>query len=441
MPKSRRLWIALWLALGALLVVRTGVRERGVILDHVEFGNRLLSGTNPYADFAADPDEPLHPLHPPYPPSFGLLTAPFALLAHVDAAAGADGRIDLRTSSLARIGWAVMQLGALTTIGLVLLRMRSRTGLPQGGCAQWLLLGTLLLGSRFVLRDTHGGGGNLVNLALAMLAFQDAREGRQLRGGAWLGFSLATKPALLWLLPFFLATGHWRTVLAAVVTGLAAAGLSLAMLGGDTGPWLRWIEGTWIHSTRTDVFAPAALGFPEFTWMNQSMRCMFGRWLGDVPPAFAGQVQVGWIPGFGLAPAVPAALNTLCTAAGLTAVLLVAWRRRRDEVAVNWCFGAVLACSLLFSPLTWKAHHVALLPLFWLALVEGTALRSRAALLALVVYLPTAVLGEEITGKALKNTLQSWYLLTLWDIALVVLALALAWRHNLSPAGSKPHRP
>jgi hypothetical protein len=122
-------------------------------------------------------------------------------------------------------------------------------------------------------------------------------------------------------------------------------------------------------------------------------------------------------------------------------VLLVAWRRRRDEVAVNWCFGAVLACSLLFSPLTWKAHHVALLPLFWLALVEGTALRSRAALLALVVYLPTAVLGEEITGKALKNTLQSWYLLTLWDIALVVLALALAWRHNLSPAGSKPHRP
>lgn len=437
MAKSRRLWIALWLALGVLLVVRTGVRERGVILDHVEFGNRLLAGVDPYADFAADPDEPPHPLHPPYPPSFGLLTAPFALLARVDAVAGPEGETDLRTSNLARIGWALMQLGALVAIARTLLRMRSRQGLPHGDRAQWLLLATLLVASRFVLRDTHGGGGNLVNLALAMLAFQDARDGRHVRGGAWLGISLATKPALVWLLPFFLATGHVRTVLAAVATGLAAAGLSLAMLGFDTGPWLRWVEGTWTHSTRTDVFAPAALGFPEFTWMNQSMRCMFGRWLGEVPATFADQVQVAWVPGLGMAPAVPATLNTLCTLVMLAAVLLVARHRRRDEAAVNLCFGAVLACSLLFSPLTWKAHHVALLPLFWLFVVEGIALRSRWALLALLAYLPTAVLGEEITGKALKNTLQSWYLLTAWDIAMVVLALALAWRHN-QPSTARP---
>jgi len=441
MPKSRRLWMALWVVLAALLVVRTGVRERGVILDHVEFGNRLLSGTNPYADFAADPDEQPHPLHPPYPPSFGLLTAPFALLARLDAAPGADGAPDLRTSNLARIGWALMQVLAIAVVARLLLRTESRHGLPQGNRAQVLLLATLLLASRFVLRDTHGGGGNLVNLALAMLAFHDARNGRELRGGLWLGISLATKPALLWLLPFFVATGNWRTSVHAVWTALAAAGLSVAMLRGDVGPWLRWAEGTWIHSTRQDVFAPAALGFPEFTWMNQSMRCMFARWLGETPDVFAGQVEVGWVPGLGLDPAVPSTLNTACTVAMLCALLAVARLRRNDPVALHWTFGALLACSLLFSPLTWKAHHVALLPLFWLLVVEGAAARSRAALVALLLYLPTAVVGEEFTGKSLKNTLQSWYLLTLWDIAMVCLAISVAWRHNVMLADRDTRNP
>jgi hypothetical protein len=70
-----RRWIWLWLLLGTALVVRAGIRDRGVIIDHLEFGRRLLLGLDLYAPYL-DPK----PLHAPYPPSFGLLTAPFWLL-------------------------------------------------------------------------------------------------------------------------------------------------------------------------------------------------------------------------------------------------------------------------------------------------------------------------------------------------------------------------
>ena len=55
---------------------------------------------------------------------------------------------------------------------------------------RWLLL--FVLGARFVRRDTHGGGGNVLNLGLCLLAFDAAERERPREAGLWLGRSLGT---------------------------------------------------------------------------------------------------------------------------------------------------------------------------------------------------------------------------------------------------------
>ena len=51
----KRGWPVLWIALGVMLVVRTGLRDRGVITDHLEFGRRMLEGLDLYAPFEGKP--------------------------------------------------------------------------------------------------------------------------------------------------------------------------------------------------------------------------------------------------------------------------------------------------------------------------------------------------------------------------------------------------
>lgn len=162
--RSSRWFSWLLLLLACALVVRAGVRDRGVIVDHLEFGRRLLAGTDLYAPYLES-----KPLHPPYPPSFGLMTAPFSLLSE----------------RVARWVWAVVQAVALVYV-LRWLRHALAQRWPHASIDVVLLL-SLGLGARFVLRDTHGGGGNLINLAMVSAAFASSARGNPVAGGLWLG--------------------------------------------------------------------------------------------------------------------------------------------------------------------------------------------------------------------------------------------------------------
>ena len=409
----KRLWPWIWVALAIVLVVRTGVRERGVITDHVEFGRRLVQGEPlyaPYPEPGADPAA-AKPLHPVYPPSFGLLTAPFSLLPERGA----------------RFAWALLQVGSLLAICRVLVRalgdvapaLRTRTH------TNVLLALTLALGSRYVLRDTHGGGGNLVNLALALLAFACARAGRGVAAALLLGFSLATKPVLVLLVPLLWIFGRGRAALGALLSAGTFLALALLVHGRGLEPLARWMEGSFAYATRADPFAVPDLGFPPFTWMNQSLRPAVGRWLGDVPDAYRSEVP-GFVPGLGLDNALAGGIATLLNVVlvAITFTLVVRWRR--SVAAQHHLLAAVLALSLLLSPISWKAHHVALLPAFfwlWVAAAE-----RRAWVVLAAVYALLCLAGEELTGKALKNLQQSLYLVTLGTVAMWAFSLLRAGR-------------
>lgn len=423
-PRANRIWLVVWILAAVVLVARaTSRREaKGVILDHVEFGRRLWLGEDVYGPWRSDVDAPLAPLHPPYPPSFGLMTMPCALVAEV---AGMRA---------ARAMWALVQIGCLVWIARVLrdlLTGRAEHAPPaanDGRAANWhliWLLGALLL-LRFLLRDMHGGGGNVINLALCLAAFADAERGKPLRAGLLLGFSLATKPTQLWLLPMFAVFGRWRALGWTAATGFGCVLVTLALQRFDVAPWLRWIEGTWALATQSDAFADPALGFPKFEWMNQSLRCALARWLGEVPPEFAAKVAWGVPRGLGFVQATVAMVTRIVSVSLLALTLVVGWRARRNAMGRMWAFAGALVLSVLLSPLSWKAHHMALAPVVVLLVHRALQRRERWIWALFAGWVLCCQLGADLVGDAADEWGNSVYVVTAWDLALLVVAARLA---------------
>ncbi|MEM7199604.1 MAG: glycosyltransferase 87 family protein [Planctomycetota bacterium] len=415
---ASKAWTALWIALALSLVVRAGVRDRGVISDHLEFGRRVLAGSPLYAPF----EDPGQPLHAPYPPGFGVLTAPLSLLSE----------------RLARIGWALLQVGALWAIGRWLAQghaatsppLRSGTRSPGVGL-QPLLLITALITSRYVLRDAHGGGGNLINLACALTGVALASRRATLSASVLLGLSLATKPTHALLLPLLCAFGRGRVAVGAAAAAAAWTGLALLALRQGWQPLAHWAEGTWRYATQPDLFAPPSHGFPPFSWMNQCLRCAVARWCGIVPTAWTD--QVAWMaPGLGLAPADTAPIARAFSLALLGVTALVVVRRRHAPTAALSLIAAVCSLSLLLSPVSWKAHHVALIPAVFL-LVSQAAAGRRGLWWPLLIYTAVCLPGAEFTGKAYKEILQSHYAFTAGTLLLWGLCLREALRAGSAP--------
>ena len=160
------------------------------------------------------------------------------------------------------------------------------------------------------------------------------------------------------------------------------------------------------------------LGFPPFTWMNQSLRCAVARFFGEVPAEYAAQVP-GFVPGLGFDHGITAWISRLAAVGLLIATAVLAAMRRLSRQSL---IAAVLCLSLLLSPISWKAHHVALIPAIFLLVMRGLEGR-RWIWWFLGSYVVLCLLGEEITGKDLKQVQQSLYLVTAGTLAIWGLCL------------------
>lgn len=402
-------FLVAYLAFGTFLVLRTGFRTRGVIIDHLEFGRRLFAGEDLYAEYR-DAGRPLHPV---YPPSFGLMTWPFSLLGE----------------RLARFAWGGLQVAALVAISRVLLERlvgfwpRLSTTQPNGqrfGCrAHWTLLITILLGSRYILRDTHGGGGNLINAALVLLCLRDAERGRGWRAGLWLGVSLATKPVTALMLPVLAMFAHGRAFFASLLFASAFLLLSFAAHGFDSAPFERWFRGSASLGSQVDVFQVPDYGFPPFAWMNQSLRFATARFLGTTPEQFAAQVP-GFRQGLGMDAATVNLIATMFALSLFSLVLVRARQGRKSSEGRLRAVATAMAVSVLVSPISWKAHHVALLPAFFLLARDCVRGSKPARVFAVVYYFTCVAGGGDLVGRAGKYWQQAHYLATFGALAFVI---------------------
>jgi hypothetical protein len=117
----------------------------------------------------------------------------------------------------------------------------------------------------------------------------------------------------------------------------------------------------------------------------------------------------------------------------LGGVVWSAWCTRRSPDARLWTVAAALALTLLLSPLSWKGHHVALLPVLLLLLHDVVQWRRRSSAVVLLLwYVPCSLPGGDLVGDAFDEWLNSTYVVTFGDVALLAVAL---WRAHRSVVG------
>ena len=405
-----RILLALFLLLSLVLIERAGRKRHGVLLRNQEWGARFVQREDPYFD----PDRG-HRIHGPYPPSYALVCAPLSLLP----------------TPLARRAWGAAQVGALLILyGLA--RRRLREHWPDlAPHAPMIFALAFMLASRYVLRDTKGGGGNLLYVTLALAGIEQALRGREQRAGWLLALGLVIKPNLAPLLLFCALRRRWRT-LASVGTALPLLFLAPALHYGP-GAYLeltaRWATDVLQYASLTDLhdstLVPDGLP-PAEHGMNQSLRESVHRLLR--PPGDTGAFDVHLIE---TSPAFAVRLSQGLGLALLIALARRTWRARKGRA--EWlAVLAFLPLCLLLSPVTWKAHHAVLLPLF-VALVACGCERPRPRWLVpgLWSYFVLCDLASvDIVGDRAGDYLQAISLVAWADVALILASLRLLRREE-----------
>ena len=426
--------VVLWLVVTGLLVARalhkarraeqrsSATKTHGAIERNQRFALRVWRGEDPYAT---------PPLHAPYPPSYGIVLGPLAILP----------------TKFTRVLWVVLQMLVLVAVLRALAAWWQSAN--ERAPPPWVFLAAILLVSRYLLRDTHSGGGNLVWAGLVLWTCLQAAQPLGADSKPWrglgLGIVLAAKPTPILFVPWLWINGRRKTVLVALASAVLLHLVPIATLGLDgwSEAYARWFGASWAYATQSDVFATPAFDFPEFSWMNQSLRFAVARFTTAVPSEHA--IDSAWFfGGLGLSHEM-ASWITRALSLGLVAVAARAlWQSRsvRQGVVVGArtgeandralsgdprlvarvhaaSIGLLFALTLLLSPITWKSHHVQLLPAFFVLLAAARARRSLTVGLA-VYFVCCNLMSQEVIGKTGKEIMQSLYVVTwgaLWVFA------------------------
>ena len=368
---------------------------------HWAFGQRFLAG------------EFLYEIgHTPYPPFWGMVCAPLSLLvkrwSHVVA----------YPVGVLSLWWLVFVLGRLT-----------RRSIPLGGEPLfWATTAALALSSRFIIRELPECGPNLLMVALAWAGFYFWTQGRDGLGGACLGLAIAMKCTQALFLPYFVLKRQWKMVAA---TTICTTLFSLTPVLWQ-GPALyerhlkTWAGNCW-NGLRTADPSIGVLGQEE-VW-NVSLKPTLARFLMTLPAGHKGRIASPWrATGLDLP---PAAAGVVIRTGMALLLAWVGWRFRqpavtRDREILLWEGAVVSLLILLYSPITWRQHCVAVVPAFYL-IARTTATRGglpgwmRTALgifIVLILVLDRGVVGREMTRVLDSFGATTWSLMLLLAVTL-----------------------
>src|SRR4030095_16584365 len=218
-----------------------------------------------------------------YLPMFAVVMAPLGALSQ----------------DVGKIIWYALSVGFLAA----LLRW-SVVALPARRMSQLsLVLIAILLMAKFYVHELLLGQTNLLLGVLLVGALLAVQRDRALGAGALVGAAVFVRPYALRLVPWLLVAKGWRAI--AMAASVVATGLLLPAIvygwSGNLDLLLGWLR------TVTDSTAPNLLGND-----NVSIAAMWAKWVG---------------------PGSSATVLTLATLVATGALVIVAWRRRREVAA------------------------------------------------------------------------------------------------------------
>ena len=273
----------------------------------------------------------------------------------------------------------IVTVGYLTWMA-VEVRLRPRLAIP----------GMVLLLFSSPLLKTLALGQIYPFLALGLVvAWVSERRERLLVSGSALGLVVALKPSLAPIILWPLVRRRWKTLGAALGSGAAATLVGAIVVGPvATIDWLRLLSDDAVNAfwDNASLSAAAARLFTE----NE-----FGTHIVTLP----------WV--------IPIAY-----VAGVAAILFTAASVRHDLDVALW---ALVAASLLASPIAWHNYLVLLGPGILLLLAGGWVAPGLLllALQSIPPYWPALWAGKDTVVATLALTLYFYILLTHWLVFLV----------------------
>lgn len=348
----------------------------------------------------------------PYPPFWAMAHTPASLLP-----------MPIAKALLFPLG-----IGALVLLLWILKRLAASTLLLQPERAFWVTTLALFLTGRYVIRDMAELGVNTMLVALSWLGIYLWTQRRELLAGLTLGLGIALKCTPVIFVGYFVWKRQWR---------LAAVSLTAAMLftlaaiiwQGPTSYWAHiktWSGNVWKGAATGDP-SVGVLG-PE-PLQNMALRPSLARYLMELPPTHPGRASHSLY--FDFVRLSPSVADWIID--GVLVVILgtVMWRARRpplDRFAreVRWELAAVSILMLLFSPITWGQHCVALIPACYFisaCLISGARFsRWMIGFLGFyVLFVP--LLSRDLVGRNLSMLLGSYHVETLSILALLAIVL------------------
>jgi hypothetical protein len=309
--------------------------EHGDFAGYLEVGELVLQGRDIYAE--------ARPGVNTWPPFFSVACVPLALIARL------SGTL-VRALWLLLNGWIVYEL---LRVSVWLVYRRPLTISPRADgitIASAVVLGPLVLASRFVLGNLDRLQINMLILYACLWGCVAIVRGRPGRGGAVIGLAAAVKVLPVFLVAYFAWKRWWRACAGAVIAG-ALSSLVPILVFGPRGWWdyvQRWL-------------AIASGGWPVRKG-NQSVYAMVDRFYSHRDSLRWPEVQHLVASDDPWVTAIVSGLLALVVLA-----LVVGARgasRSSGTAAVPVEMAIVLATAILFSPLAWKHYFVFLLPAY-----------------------------------------------------------------------------
>ena len=249
----------------------------------------------------------------------------------------------------------------------------------------WTVVGVVMLLLSSPLLATLGLGQVYPVLALGLVAawVADRREGQEISGAA-LGVVVALKPSLLPVLLWPLVRRRWRALVVALVSGTVATLLGIIVLG---------------PGTTLDYIGVLREQSVSAYWDNASLPSAAARLFTENPYA----QNVATLPWM-----VPVAY-----ALGIGAIVLTAARVRHGQEVGLW---ALVAASLLASPIAWHNYLVLLAPGILLLLARGRAATAflLLALQSIPAQWPLIWNDRGTVAASLAMTLYLYILISHW---------------------------
>jgi hypothetical protein len=347
----------------------------------------------------------------PYPPFFGMIFAPAALLP----------------MRIAKVVFYPVGVAALLALLWTMRRLlRSAFSLDETQTF-WVTAIAVFFAIQFIIHDQAVLGLNTALVALTWLGVYLWKQHRELFAGVSLGAAIAIKCTPAIFLGYFLWKRQWRLAIWTAAATLFFTAAPIVWQGPAS--WTTHLRN-WVSTAIEGVSGSGFEANEDFRDKNMSLRPVLMRYLVRQPAGeFDRDVDPRPVNLVDLSPKVASGIVNFVLLILLAAFLW--WSREavkaRDESRLLWELAAVGVLMVLFSPITWGHHCVALLPACFLTaalLLRHDRLPRWVIALLSVYILFCSLAGRDLIGRNLSLLLVSYHVTTFCILGLFLILLA-----------------